>query len=399
MTARLLLIALLTGVAAAAQAQQWRFTPPAVVTAPGGERVFPHLESAGRRSLAVDGDQVAVVWEDNRSGTPLAYAAFRNDGGDGFEARRRISGDGPAFAPAVTALGGGRFLAAWEEDGRVKSRLLTRERAGPATVLAESAAQPTLHTAGGRAFAAWSEGERGSKRVVLAALAVEDETATVRWRRPVAPHDGRGDQLYPALLALGERALVAWEDRRHGHTRLYCAVRAATGGGTGPVQLNETAGGGNPQYGRGTGVTRVALANGGGHLAAVWMDKRHFRGGYDIYAAVGPAEQARFGPNEKAQDLFGSNTPQWHPAVAVGPSGQVVAAWDDPRDGNPDLWLSVRTGEGEWSDDFTFEGGSGPGAQSHPVVAFDGAGRLHLAWVDRGTGGTRILYSVGRPAE
>ena len=398
MRSRLLLCTLLAAASTTLHAQGWRFAPPAVVTDPGGDRVFPHLEGAGRRSLAVGGDQVAVVWEDNRSGTPRGYVAFRNGDGDTFEARRRISGEDPAYGPVITALGGGRFLSAWEEDGRVQARVLTRERAGPAITLADNAGQPTLYAADDRVFAAWSEGEDGNRRVVIADLAVEDEKASVRWRRPVAPHDGRGDQLYPTLTAVSEGALVAWEDRRHGHTRLYCAVREKDGGPE-PVQLNETPPASNPKYGRGTGVTRVALAKGGGRLAAVWMDKRHFEGGYDVYAAVGPTADARFGANEKAQDLFGSNTPQWHPAIAVSPSGQVLAAWDDPRDGTPDLWFSVRNGERDWSDDFTFDGGSGPGAQSHPVVTFDEAGRLHLAWVDRGPEGARILYSVARPGE
>ncbi|HKJ76820.1 MAG TPA: hypothetical protein VKA64_06410, partial [Gammaproteobacteria bacterium] len=296
MKVRFMILALLAGLSTALQAQGWRFAPPAVVTDPGGDRVFPHLEAAGRRSIAVDGDQVAVVWEDNRSGTPLAYIAFRNGDGDTFEARRRISGEGPAYGPVITALGGGRFLTAWEEDGRVQARVLTRERAGGAVTLAEGAGQPTLYAADGRVFAAWSEGEDGARRVVIAGLAVADEQAAVRWRRPVAPHDGRGDQLYPTLAALDEGAMVAWEDRRHGHTRLYCAVRGKDGGPE-PVQLNETPPASNPQYGRGTGVTRVALAKGDGRLAAVWMDKRHFKGGYDVYAAVGPVEEARFGAN------------------------------------------------------------------------------------------------------
>lgn len=398
MKGRHLFFALLAGASAGLHAQDWRFTQAAVVTAPDGEQVFPHLDASGRRSLAVDGERVAVVWEDNRSGTPHAYVAFRDEDGDGFEARRRISGEEPAYAPAITTLGDGRFLTAWEEDGRVRARVLSRERAGPAAPLAEDADQPTLHAANGRVFAAWREGEPGTRRVALAALNVEGEKVAVGWRRPVAPHDGRGDQLYPALAGLGDGALVAWEDRRHGHTRLYCAVRDDDGGPE-PVQLNETPSSSNPQYGRGTGVTRVALAKGGDRLAAVWMDKRDFKGGYDIYSATGPAAEARFGPNEKAQDLFGNNTPQWHPAIAVSPSGQVVAAWDDPRDGNPDLWLSVRDTDGSWGDDFTFGGGSGPGAQTHPVVAFDDAGRLHLAWVDRGPEGARVLYSVARPPE
>jgi hypothetical protein len=80
--------------------------------------------------------------------------------------------------------------------------------------------------------------------------------------------------------------------------------------------------------------------------------------------------------------------------VAITPHG-VVAAWDDPRDDSPDLWLSTRLGEKEWSDDFTVAGASGPGSQDNPVLLWHG-GRLHLAWVHKNESAAQVRYAQGR---
>lgn len=40
------------------------------------------------------------------------------------------------------------------------------------------------------------------------------------------------------------------------------------------------------------------------------------------------------------QDSFGDNVSQWHAAITANSTGRVVAAWDDNRDGTPDVWLS-----------------------------------------------------------
>jgi len=376
---------------------QWEFTKAAEVAA-AQTGVFPHLDSAGRRSLAVGDEGVAVVWEDNRSGSPQVYVATRS-GDAGFTKPRRLSTGGEAFEPAVAAMGGGRFIVVWEQDGEVWACLAgTGGSAAPRRLSDGPARQATVAANGsGRVYAAWS-GQRGSHRgIVLARVKTEGQKIGDVERVPITDAL-EGDQLYPALAAPGDSLVLAWEDRRAGHTRLYVAGSKA-GLDLEPARpLNELRSSSNPRYGRGTGVTRVALAEGGGErVAAVWMDKRAFRGGYDIYAAVSEDAGSGFGDNELVQDMFGENTPQWHPTVAVGPGGRVAVAWDDPRDGTPDVWFSWRTGDGEWSDDVPVTPAYGPGAQRSPSVAFGGDGTVHFAWVERVEGQPqRLLYATAR---
>lgn len=376
---------------------QWEFSRPQEVSG-ALVGVFPHLESAGRRNVAVGDGGVAVVWEDDRSGAPQVYLAV-GDGQGRFSEPRQLSIGDEAFEPAVAPIPGGRFIITWEQDGIVWGAVAGSEIEGPARRLSGGAAGHATVVAGSKseAVVAWSARRGAHRGIILARLELDELLIDSIEERPVGERP-EADQLYPALALAGDSLVLAWEDRRAGHTRLY-VTRSARGWDLGPLRLlNEVPADSNPRFGRGTGVTRVALATGPeGRVAAAWMDKRDFRGGYDIYAGVSDDAGADFGRNERVQDMFGENTPQWHPTVAVGPKGRVAVAWDDPRDGTPDVWLSWRTGEGQWSDDLAVTPAYGPGAQRSPSIAFGADGRLHFAWVERQENQPpRLLYATGR---
>ncbi len=378
----------------------WTFSPAQAVSGRTGKGVFTHLESAGRKNIAVAGTTVAVVWEDNRSGAPQTYIAFRSGDKGTFSAPMQLSTGKEAYEPAVAAAGDG-FAAAWEQDGFVWIRYAAPAGLGPALRAgrAESTQATLAGDGAGRLFAAWARREGRHLRVVVAPLSLKGHSLEAKRARPVDPQPPSQDQLYPSLALSADGLAVAWEDRREGHTRLFTSFSHDGLNFTPLRALNALHGSRSPRarFGNGTGVTRVALASDGKQrIAAVWMDKREFMGGYDIYAAVSSDGGRSYGPNEKAQDMFGDNQPQWHPAVAVSSAGRIVAVWDDPRDGTPDLWLSWRTANG-WSDDVSVKPATGPGSQASPSVAFDAQGRLHLVWVGpaRG-GGQRVWYSRAR---
>ena len=185
-----------------------------------------------------------------------------------------------------------------------------------------------------------------------------------------------------------------------GHTRILSSV--SPDGGThfaAPQQVNDAIWRGQMGgFGRGTGVMRVALSNyGPDGVAAVWADKRDFLAGYDVYAAFAPSPAFKFGTNEKAQDDFGNDIAQWHPAIGANRQGTVAVVWDDDRDGTPDIWLAWRSASG-WSDNQAVPGASGPGVQSDPAIVLDEANNLHLAWVEKAdlNSPSRIRYVMGR---
>ena len=392
--------ALAPGLAPGAGGVPWQFGEPLTI-APAGEGVFHHLESAGSRNIAVGGDVVAIVWEDNRSGTPQIYIAQLDVGEPDVSEPLRVSTGEAAYEPAIAAVGDGQFIIAWEQDDAVWVRGLAEQRLGdPQRLAGAISAQASLAADGRRAVAVWSErrgnaSHIGLREMVWRGIDKPIELHTPQWV-DIAPPDA--EQTYPAVVLHRRSVLVAWEDRRHGHTALLVAHAADGGKFTAPQPLNEQPPQRSAVYGKGTGAARPVLTRWGRRgAAAVWLDKRDFTSGYDVYAGLSEDSSRGFGRNEKVQDEFGNAISQWHATAAGDTNGNLVATWSDNRDDTPDLWFAWRTAQG-WSGDHTVPGAAGAGEQTHPAVAFDRRGGMHMAWVDRlqGQGPTSIRYLYAR---
>jgi hypothetical protein len=385
--------------ATSTHAAGWTFADK-IVLADGKAGVFHHLDAGGRKSIAASGDTVAVVWEDNRSGQPQVYCAFRNPAAGGFSGVLRLSGGKQAYEPAVTALGNGRFLFAWEQDGQLWMRAGTSSRMGtPVMTRVSGFSQASLAAHDGRIVAAFVRQAGKFNQVVSANVIVGDDLGlAVKGVTSVDPEPPADDQLYPSVAVTRQGVTVAWEDRRRGHTVILYSHAPHGRTYSTPKLLNEPVQK-SDVYGRGSGVTRVALATlGDDRIVATWMDKRGFLTGYDIYAAHSTDGGVSFGKNEVVQDEFGNEIAQWHPAVATGADGRVVVAWDDNRDDTSDIWLTWQEG-GKWSANISPPTASGAAQQTNPAVAIDERGSVHLVWIERDNdnGPTRIAYGMGRP--
>jgi hypothetical protein len=393
MRRHLVLLALLASSLAQAQ---WQFQPGMDIAA--GHKVFHHLEASGGRALALSGQLVGLAWEDDRSGVPRCYLALRVPGQAGFG--EHAFGQGECFAPAVAGLSEGRFALIWEDESGVQTALAGPEGIGAPIALAPAGGQGTLawHPRWGL-FAAWSSPEGKRRRVWRAQLQIAGGRLVLA--TPAAAADAAppaDDQTYPVLAAGEGGVTLAWEDRRHGHTVVF-ASHSPDGGDWGkPARISQNPTGRiNNQLGRGTGAMRPALAAyGASSLAAVWLDKRDFLSGYDVYASLSQDNGKTFGANQKAQDSFGDAIAQWHATAAGNDRGDLVIAWDDDRDGTPDIWLTWKTAAG-FAENLAPPPAAGPGSQSDPVVALDEQGNLHLAWNERGEGeSSRLRYSLGK---
>jgi hypothetical protein len=221
---------------------------------------------------------------------------------------------------------------------------------------------------------------------------------SVERRRSVEADGLETPILFPVIVASEAGLCVAWEDRRAGHTRLLTSHSGDAGiSFAAPQSLNEFFANRN-QYDQGSGVTRVSLATfGADEILAAWMDKRRGGSGYGIFAALGSGGGDIFGPNEKVHGAVGDQQPHYNPATAGNRAGEFIVAWDDFRNGDSDVWISGYGDDLEWSEDYAPAVASGSGEQSHPSVALDERGNLHLLWVerDRLDGPTRLWYSLG----
>ena len=389
---RVILPIILLALASSAQAA-WEWSEALTVNSAQGAKIFPHIESANRQGIAVSAGAVGVVWEDNRNGSPQCYLAIKPATAKAFQPEIRLS-QTECFEPVVIALGAGRFVAAWEEAGRVHARGVP---GGAAIKLTETeSAQATLAVGAGKLYAAWAEQAGQFRRIVVASLSDKRGVLSINHAQSVetaAPIDEQG---WPALAIAGDGSVtVAWEDRRDRHTVPMVSHSSDGRNFASPARLTDKKSGSADGLGAGTGAMRPTLSAWGKQgVAAAWLDKRDFLSGYDVYAALDTGTR-RFGRNLKVQDGFGDNMVQWHAKVVSDASGRLLAVWDDARDGTPDVWLAEWKGEA-FGDDVAVPAASGAGEQADPVAVLDESGRLHLAWLERdGKSGTRIRYVRG----
>ncbi len=382
---------LLAGLALPAWAD-WQFAEP-IDIAPAKIGVFHHLDASGRRALAVSADQVALTWEDNRSGTSRCYVAI----GRPPALREFRFGQTGCYEPGIAALANSRFALIWSETQGVHVALVDRHGVKPATRIAALGGQGVLaYRPRQGLIAAWTQSEGRWQRLYAMRLAIHGSQVAAATAKPIDQAPLQDDQIYPALTAGTTGLSIAWEDRRKGHTTIYASWSRDGISWAPPMQINQ---GSQAQsnIGRGTGAMRPALAAfGHERIAAVWLDKRDFLAGYDVYAALSENDGVHFGANIKAQDSFGDAIAQWHAAAAGDARGDVVIAWDDDRDGNADIWLTWLTPHG-FVENSSPPPAHSPASQTDPVVALSPTGDLHLAWIERGQDdSSRIRYLFGQ---
>lgn len=371
---------------------------PIDVTRVHGAKIFHQLEASGRKNIAVSGDFIGVVWNDNRGGLSQTYAALKKRTDGKFGPDIKLSSGKEAIEAGIVALDAGRFAIAWEQDGQIYASIIGPGAAQkPSPLGISQSRQVALAYGKGGLYAAWIEQAGRFGRVVVAELLPGAADIKVRRKLVIEAAAPRDEQLYPTLALSDGGLSVLWEDRRGGYTGIYMSHSADLKNFTRPRQLNEmSAGAGRAAgLGRGSGAMRPALATmAAKNVAAVWSDKRDFLSGYDVYGALSRDGGARFGGNEKIQDSFGDNMAQWHPAIAAN-GKKLAVAFDDERDGTADIWLAWRTGE-SWSDNIAVAGAAGPGVQTSPAIALDAQGALHIVWLDRPSDGaaSRIRYTV-----
>ncbi|MGF1547734.1 MAG: hypothetical protein ACFCUG_10445 [Thiotrichales bacterium] len=378
------------------------FSVRIAVTPAAGARVFHHPDSAGRKNIAVSAGSVAVVWEDNRDGSPQVYWAVRAPGESAFRDERRLSSGTESYEPSIAALAGGRFVVAWEQDERIVARgVSARGELGPTVTIGDlPARQVSLAPldADGVAVALMQQiGKHRRVMVTRVRMGASSEGLESAPLHPVETDPPRAEQLYPSLAVSPAGWCVAWEDRRHGHTRLLWSHARDGVAFTPPRALNEFYAN-RSEFDRGSGVTRVALARFGERgVAAVWMDKREGGKAYAIVGAVSEDGGRDFGPRLRIHDDFGDETLHYHPAVAGNAAGRLVTVWDDLRDDNADLWLSEYA-DGRWGDNRPVDPARTAVEESNASIALDDSGELHAVWIEKPTveAATRLWYAHGR---
>jgi hypothetical protein len=338
--------------------------------------------------IAVDpsGNAYAVwaYWPTDLSGHYDIYFSYRPAGGS-WGSNVKVSDDPgreEQLYPSVAVDPSGNAYALWEDTrngnwdiyfsyrpvgGSWGSNVKVSDDPGTAYQLVPSlAVDPS-----GNAYAVWEDNRNGNSDIYFSY-----RPAGGAWGSNVKVNDDPGSaiQYWPSLAVdPSGNAYAVWEDQRNGNG-IYFSYRPASGSWCPNIKVDDAAG--DPVLNR-YSTTSIGV-DATGNAYAVWADGRN--GNYDIYFSYRPAGGS-WGPNIKVNDDAGT-AEQQRPSVAVDPSGNTYAVWDDERSGSEDIYSSYRPAGGCWGSSVRVNDDPGAGRQKMSSIAVDPSGNAYAVWED-----------------
>ncbi len=183
-------------------------------------------------------------------------------------------------------------------------------------------------------------------------------------------------QFSPALATDSAGDLFAiWTDTRvSGDRNVYFSKRSVANGlWSSSVRVNDDPTNKHPAQ------ADPAIAVGPtGEAIAIWEDSR---GNKDhIYAARLPAGSSTWSANMKVSSVSSTKGGE---DVAIGADGTAYAVWFEPKSGDANIWLStLAPGATSWAAPVKVSDDPGTSYQGAPQVAVDGTGRVMVIWQD-----------------
>jgi hypothetical protein len=364
--------------------------------APGAPQGFPSIDSSPAGTFF-------CVWEDSRAGNRDIYGATLDSIGLRITPNLRLNDDATFSEqanPIVTGVGASRYLAAWGDQrqgqGEVFAAMLTSSGApiGPNFKISADPipggsyqGEPAADSrADGRTLVAWLDGREGGTvfgaTFDVYAQWLDGDGLPIGGNFKV--NDTVGPQRDTSVAVAADSTggfVVAWIDRRNfpGDPGDVYAQRYDAGGNSvgANVRVNDD-GPGREQR----AVRAVAIP---GAVCLIWEDLRGNLGlDSNVEAARIPFDSSPPGANFRVNVSIPAR--QGTPGGVWDGRDAILAAWEDGRNGAPDIYaISIlpdgtrRGTETQLNDD------AAPGDQRRPEVG-RGPGRYVTTWTDRRSG-------------
>ena len=440
LVAFLILMSMLAG---PARAQFWIQDGKAVCTA-GNTQDYVDIIREGS-----SGTGAVMVWHDNRSGANTDIYAQRVAAngaimwtGNGVAI---CSAAGAKLMPVVAYEGFGNYASVWEDsrgNGDVYAAIFNAGTGGIATPLSglpiatggsyQRNVALTSHPGLGADYVAWTDDRNGNDDIYAQAFNIFNSGFMTANGQAICT--APDTQTNPVIISNGgDGCITAWLDYRDGYWEIY-AQNVSLGGSNfwpvngvlvtiatvephEPVMVSDGAGGaiiawidnrdgaqdiyaqrldynGNQVWGfggvtvrapgGGTAVFPRMVADGQGNVLIAWQDDRGL--GYDIYvqridAITGQIDWA-FNGVGACTEAFGQTLCD----VTTDGSGGAVVAWQDLRNGLPDVYSQRVNAAGST----VWDTGGMPVCtaaqnQINPRLVHDGSGGSIVAWTDKRT--------------
>ncbi len=234
----------------------------------------------------------------------------------------------------------------------------------------------------GQWVAAWADSREGSYDIFAQRFDAAGNPLGANFR--VSRDSANSHQSLPAVAMSSQgQFVICWEDHRAGNPDIMGQIFTAAGEPLGAnFRINDDPGT-SDQLG-----PKIAMDT-DGNWVVVWYDYR--AGNYDIYGQRFSADGQRSGTNFPINAMVGKSN-QIYPAVAQAPNGNFVAAWEDYRNGNADIYAQRFLKDGaRQGQNFIISTDSDANSQVAPAIAVDSLENFTVVWRDT-RDGNRDIY-------
>lgn len=372
---------------------------------------------ASAPDVACDGANVWVVWEDERDGELANHNVYLNRSTDGgrtwLEADVRLDGDvdgaAMSLAPRVVAVGDDVYVVWFDNRDGAYDIYLQASHDGGATWLEEAtrvdsdgegeaySAWPRLAADGdGNVVVAWEDSRSGASDIYANVSTDGGRTFGQDARLDGGDPAGATDSFLPSVALAEGHAYVVWHDERFGRSDVL--INASSDGG---ATWNDDAARVSSQAENIVEATNPVVAAVGERVHVAWQDDRS--GGFDVFVRTSVDGGATWGGEEERMDSDAGGAAQsFDPTVAVR-GETVLVSWKDLRDDVEgvqfnDLYYNFSENAGaNWSAEDLRINSNKPGSAYaiDATVHLLGGARFAAVWAD-GRFGSADIFAANR---
>ncbi|MHA2135817.1 MAG: hypothetical protein ACW99J_18320 [Candidatus Thorarchaeota archaeon] len=330
-------------------------------------------------AVAVDGSEVHVVWQDKGDGDYDLY--YRYYDGSSWQTEQEISTDSGTEDqgyPSI-AVESGKVHAVWDDKGDGDCDVYYRYYDGSSwqteqEISTDSGSEgqgfPSIAVESGKIHVVWYDYGDGDSDIYYRYF---DGSS---WQTEVEISTDSGTETqHSAVVALdGDRVHVTWSDAGGGDWDIV--YKYYDGSSWQTEEEVSTDSGTEDQY-----ESSIAVDCNVVHI--VWDDKGD--GDWDIYY------RSTVRSWQTEQQISTDTTTEWqfHPSIAVN-GDKVHVVWADWEDGDPDIKYRYYDGS-TWQTEVELSTDTGTEWQVQPDIAVDGT-KVYVVWADKGDGDYDIYY-------
>jgi hypothetical protein len=289
--------------------------------------------------VVVNGNNIHVVWHDHRDGNYEIYYKTSTDNGESWSSDIRLTNGGSNSQYPAVAVNGNNIHVVWHDniDGNREIYYKTSTDNG------ESWSNDIRLTNGGSNYYWPAVAVNGNNIHVVWThdyYEIYYKRSTdngENWSSDVRLTEGDSYSEYPAVAVNGNNIHVVWYDHRDGNWEIYYKTSTDNGGNwSSDVRLTN-----DDAY-----SYWPAVAVNGNNIHVVWHDDRD--GNYEVYYKTSTDNGENWGSDIR---LTNDGSVSEHPTIAVN-GNNIHVVWHDDRDGNYEIYYKTSTDNGgNWSSD------------------------------------------------